>query len=453
MLLRLIESEGLAHRSYIAGAAGSALVVDPRRDCAVYADIALEEGMRITHVLETHRNEDYVSGSVELASMTGADVWHADSGMDYRYGRPVGDGGEWMVGPLLVRALATPGHTPGSVSYLLHDPGGEPWACFTGDTLFAGDVGRTDLMGMERAREMTGMLHDSLHGVILPLGDGVLVCPAHGPGSPCGSSISGRPVTTVGMERRANPALALKSREEFVEVFAVEHERPPYFGRMERVNLEGAPPCGRDAARPQALSPAEVAEVAVEGNVVDTRSPGCYGASHVPGSQHIWHEGLASYAGWYLEYDRPMALVSDNPRSDATTLLRMGYDDVVGFLAGGMLAWNTAGRRASSIRTDTVRQACRRLDSEEEPAVLDVRSSSEVSEQGAIEGSLHIPATRVPERWREVPEDDVMIFCGSGMRSMVAASLLAARGRRRLSVVMGGLSGWSSTSCPVVSAG
>gem|GEM_PF-6042768 len=162
MLFERIESQGLAHYSYLIGDQGEAIVIDPRRDVDVYAQTATRAGMRIAHVLETHRNEDYLIGSLELVARTGAQVWHADGMLDYQYGQPAQDGQTWRIGRLKMRAIHSPGHTLGSMSYLLHDPDGAPWVLFTGDALFAGEVGRVDFLGMDRAPEMAGHLYDTL---------------------------------------------------------------------------------------------------------------------------------------------------------------------------------------------------------------------------------------------------------------------------------------------------
>ena len=176
MLFKRFESEGLAHYSYLIGDGNQAVVIDPRRDCDVYVQVASEEGLRITHVLETHRNEDYVIGSVELASRTGA-VIHlsAHDDLDYGYGERIRDGETLKIGRLKLKALHTPGHTLGHMSYLLYDPDGVPWMIFTGDALFAGDVGRTDFYGRDRLEEITGLLYESLFHRILPLGDEVIL--------------------------------------------------------------------------------------------------------------------------------------------------------------------------------------------------------------------------------------------------------------------------------------
>jgi hydroxyacylglutathione hydrolase len=216
VLFERIVSRGLAHYSYLVGDKFEAAVIDPRLDCEVYVEKASSEGMRIVHILETHRNEDYVVGSAELASRTGAQVWHADSQLDYKYGLTAEEGQRWKTGRLVIEAIHTPGHTPGSMSYLLRDPGGLPWVVFTGDALFAGEVGRVDLMGKDKAPLMAGLLYDSIFRRLLPLGDQVLVCPAHGAGSVCGESISERLWTTIGLERQYNPRLQHTDREAFI---------------------------------------------------------------------------------------------------------------------------------------------------------------------------------------------------------------------------------------------
>ena len=245
MLFERIVSEGLAHYSYLIGDKNEALVIDPRRDCSVYVKKASSAGMRIAHILETHRNEDYFVGSVELARRSGAEIWHADRQWDYRYGHTVQPGQKWKVGRLEFEAILTPGHTPGSMSYLLKDPTGLSWIIFCGDALFAGDVGRIDLMGRDMAPKMASLLYESLFEKLLPLGDEVIVCPAHGSGSVCGEAIAERLWTTIGLERKHNLRLLARNKEEFVaNLLNSQPDRPPYFSRMEKVNLEGEPILG-----------------------------------------------------------------------------------------------------------------------------------------------------------------------------------------------------------------
>jgi hydroxyacylglutathione hydrolase len=451
MLLERIESEGLAHTSYLIGDQRTAAVIDPRRDCQVYVDRATKAGFRIAYVLETHRNEDYVIGSCELASRTDAQIWHADSQWDYQYGRPVEDGQTWSIGRLRLEAIHSPGHTPGSMSYLLYDPDGAPWVAFTGDALFAGDVGRVDLLGMERAEEMAGLLYDTLFNRLLPLGDSLIVCPAHGSGSACGSAIAERTWTTLGLERRLNPRLQSTDRDAFIEKAAKELDRPPYFRRMERLNLEGAPLLGTLPV-PTPLTPPAFAARMESAFVLDTRTELAFAAAHVPGSLSIWQEGLTRFAGWFLPSDRPILLVTDtdDPTPTVRHLIRLGYDDLVGTLAGGLLAWHKSGRQSASIGTITVQDLCRQLDAGSERRILDIRKEEELAQNGQIADAQHIPITRLPHRMHEVDRDrPVYLFCGSGLRSTTAASMLKRQGWENLTVVLGGLSGWSSVTCPI----
>ncbi len=449
MLFKRIEAEGIAHYSYLVGDGGEAAVIDPRIDCGVYVEEAHLRGYRLTHILETHRHEDFVLGSAALAARTGAAVWHADAQWEYRYGSPAADGQIWKTGRLTLTGLHSPGHTPGSMSYLLADPDGVPWMVFAGDTLFAGDVGRVDLLGMDRAPVMAGHLHDTLFRKLLPLGDGVIVCPAHGSGSVCAGDIGERMWTTIGLERKNNPRLQHAERGEFISRIAQKLERPPYFRQMERYNLEGTL---FSETIPAPLAVADFDRLVRDAIVLDTRVSAAFGASHLPNALSIWSAGLPSFAGWFLSYDRPILLVndSDDPVSVARSLLRLGYHNIGGFLSGGMLAWHMAGRESESVAMVTVQSLCSLLDGGGEPWILDVRSEGELENAGLITGAHHIHVTELPERMEEVPRDRaVHVFCGSGLRSMTAASILKRGGWRDVSVVLGGIAGWRSVSCPV----
>jgi len=451
MLVERVVSQGLAHYSYLVGDRNEAMVIDPRRDCEIYVEKATDAGMRIVDIFETHRNEDYVIGSLELASLTGAEIWHADAQWDYKYGRAAREGQRWKAGRLEVEAIATPGHTPGSMSYLLRDSGGLPWMIFTGDALFAGDVGRTDLLGRERSEENAALLYHSIFNKLIPLGDGVIVCPAHGAGSVCGESIADRLWTTIGIERNFNPRLQVKTKEEFVAgATKSQPERPPYFRKMEEVNLEASFPRRRSVPRP--MAPGDFGKLAEDAQVLDTRMELGFSAAHVPAAQSIWLGGLASFAGWFLTYEKPILLVTEDndPTGAANILEREGFDDIAGYLAGGMLAWHMAGLESSSLATITVQSLCRLIDAPAPVWILDVRSDKELEWDGSITGAQHIHVTQLPERGREVPADRmVYVFCGSGLRSMVAASYLQARGLRDLTVVLGGLAGWKSRRCSI----
>lgn len=449
MLFERIVSEGLAHYSYLIGDGDMAAVIDPRLDCQIYVEMASQAGMRIAHVFETHRNEDYVVGSAELAARTGAQIWHADDEMAYEYGQPAQEGASWQIGGYRLEALATPGHTPGSMSYVLHDTAGFPWVVFTGDTLFAGDVGRVDLPGLDLMVEMAEALYESLFNKLLLLGDHVIVCAGHGAGSVCGAGIVDRTWTTIGIERQHNPKLQYRDKETFVERIAVALERPPYFRRVEVLNLTGARlPL---LPMPTPLGPGPFREAMAGAQVLDTRSEFGYSAAHVPDALSIWEDGVPSFAGWFLSYDEPILLVQpdNNVERAVRMLVRLGYTDIAGYLSGGMHAWHTAGYNSRAVRTVTVQQLCRLLDQETAPHILDVRSEEEVAAH-RIPLAQHIHLTQLPERLEEVPTDRrIYVFCGSGYRAMTAAGLLRSAGREDVQVVLGGMSGWSSTSCPL----
>ena len=449
MIFQRIESEGLAHYSYLIGDGHDAAVIDPRFDCDVYIEEAHFSGFRIRHIFETHRHEDFILGSATLAERTGAAIWHADSQWPYQYGQATRPGQIWSVGRLTIEALSSPGHTPGSMSYLLHDPNGIAWVVFTGDALFAGDVGRVDFMGMDEAPRMAGLLYDAIFETLLPLGDGVIVCPAHGAGSVCASDIGERLWTTVGLERLHNRKLQVEDRNEFISLTAKKMEYPPYFRHMEKLNLEGPQSIYNV---PPPLSVSEFVQIAQDAVILDTRSEVAFSASHVPGSLFIWSSGVSAFAGWFLPHDRPIVLVNEQifPIRCVRYLARLGYNNITGYLAGGMLSWQVAGYERATIRTVTVQALCSLIDEKGLPWLLDVRSASELGHTGRLIGAYHIHLTELQERMDEVPKDrPVYIFCASGLRSMVAASFLKRAGWEDLTVVLGGLTGWKSVSCPV----
>ncbi|MFP4001497.1 MAG: MBL fold metallo-hydrolase [Thermoplasmata archaeon] len=451
MLFEKLKSEGLAHYSYIIGDQNEAVVIDPKRDVKEYIDLASQHGMNIKTVLETHRNEDYVIGSYEIKRRTGAEIYRSDGDLDYTYGEPAREDDTWNVGRLKLKAIHTPGHTLGSMSYILYDPDGEPWMVFTGDVLFAGDVGRIDFYGEENLEKMAYKLYDSIFNKIIPLGDGIILCPAHGSGSVCGTEIAERETTTVGMEKDRNPKLQVEDKEEFAEKVAEMLEYPPYFEKMEEMNLE-LPEHQMSEKTMEFLSAEEFKKKAEDAVVLDTRKELSFGASHIPGAISIWEDGVPNFAGWFLPYDKPILLVDEagNPAKAHTYLKRMGYDNVEGCLAGGMLSWNMQGQESESVDTVNVHEVCSILDSDEPSYLLDVRPQEEIEKKGEIEGAYELHLTQLPDNLEEIPEDrPIYIFCGSGLRSMSAASILKRNGWDDIHVVLGGLSGWSSTTCPV----
>lgn len=458
MIFERVRSDGLGHISYVVGSGHEGAVIDPRRDCDEYLEIAREHDIRIRSIFETHRNEDYTTGSVELAHLTGATIRHG-SALDFRFGEKVEDGDEFPVGDLVLGALHTPGHTDESMSYVLSDPseGGQPIMVFTGDALFVGDVGRTDLYGPEEAPRLAQNLYDSIFGKILPLGDGVILCPAHGSGSVCGGSISQREESTLGLERKLNPMLGMEE-EEFVERKSTESfPRPPYFRMMEKLNLEGPPLLG-ELPNPGPLEPAEFRAMMEEGAVVvDTRLPPSYGGAHIRDSLSIWMGGLPMIAGWVLPYDRPIILVLMNrDHMDMATryLVRLGYDKIGGYLcsgieACGLEAWYAAAQPMDRMELLSVQELKGILDGGDGVVVLDVREEPGW-ESGHIPGAMHIYSGHVRDNLEKLPrEGRIVTVCNVGNKATHVASLLRREGFTRVHSLLGGMMAWRGAGFPV----
>ncbi|MBI2851601.1 MAG: MBL fold metallo-hydrolase [Chloroflexi bacterium] len=457
MLFERIKSEGIAHNSYMVGSGNDAAVIDPRRDCEVYLDIAQRRGMRISHIFETHRNEDYVIGSAELQNLTGADVYHGP-GLDWKYGNTLKDGQEFRIGSLRFTAIHTPGHTDESMCYALADPGSgkNNVMVFSGDTLFIGDVGRTDLYGSEEEERLASNLYDSLYGRVLSLGDWVILCPAHGGGSICGMSIGDRDESTLGLERLQNPALQLKHKSDFVRhKLGEKPTRPPYFSQMEKYNLEGPPLLGR-LSLPPPLTPREFRTEMEKGTlVIDAGEPAAFGGAHIVGAYSIWLGGLPVFAGWVLPYDRSLLLVlEDHDPAHLDTavrhLIRTGYDRIVGYLKGGTEGWYNAGLPVERLNLLSVHDLKAMLGRGENITVLDVRGQAEW-ESGHIPGARHIYVGHIEQRVSEVPKDiPVATLCGTGHRSGLAASILLRAGYQKVYNVLGSMTAWKAAGYPTV---
>ena len=453
MYFERIVSEWLSHYSYFLADGQQAVVIDPRRDCEIYQETAARQGVRVSYILETHRNEDYVSGAAELARRTGALVLRsAYSKLDYHYGRPVYEGESIQVGRLRLEAFHTPGHTLGHMGYLLYDPQGAPWMFFSGDALFAGDVGRTDFYGAGRLEETTSNLHETIFKKILPLGDEIILCPAHGPGSVCGSSIAERTWTTLGLERKHNRKLQYTNKADFVKNVGQLLEIPPYFEQVERLNLEG-PSLPQGFPYPRVLSAQEFKEAAGDAQIIDLRDELAFSTAHIEGSLMLWQKLLSFYAGWFLDFERSILIVSDGPVEQAVRqLARLGYDRVAGVLSGGIKAWLEAGFPVSSLQTIPVEKFCELFHKKEIGYLLDIRSAGDIQKQGNLlaEGykKLDIPLTELPQRLQEIPSDvPFYILCGTGSRSVTAASLLKKYGLGNVRVILGGFLGILANGC------
>jgi hydroxyacylglutathione hydrolase len=442
----------LAQASYMIGDGGEAAVVDPRRDVDEYLEEAKREGLTIRYVIETHLHADFVSGHRELAARTGAKIYFgakAGARVDHV---PVREGEEIRMGDVVLRFLETPGHTPESMSIVVFDraKSEEPEAVLTGDTLFIGDVGRPDLLGVRMsAEELAAMLYDSLHGKLLRLPDSTKVYPAHGAGSLCGRNISSETSSTIGEQRRFNYALKPMPKSEFVRMMTEDlPEAPEYFSRDVAINREGA--AGLDELpAPPALSPAEVAKRQTDGAVVlDTRPAASYGTAHVPGSLHIGLSGqFASWAGALISAETPVVLVAEDPDrvSEARIrLARVGLENVAGYLEGGIPAWETSSLPLASTEQIAVDELHDRLREGAPVSVLDVRRPMEW-EAGHIAQARHVPLNELAPRAGELEKAaPLAVVCASGYRSSIATSLLERQGFRRLLNVVGGMNAWTA---------
>lgn len=448
MFIEKIISEGLAHNSYIVGNMGEAFVVDPKRDVDSYLRISDNNCCRIRVVLETHRNEDYMAGSLELESRTGCRIIHSDR-LDFGYGEPATEGDVFEIGGMKLRVLETPGHSPESLSYVLYPPSGKdiPWIVFTGDALFYGSVGRTDLLG--RSAEFASILYDSLHRKLLALGDQVIVYPAHGSGSACGSNIADLQISTIGYELASNPMLKL-SRDEFIEIKKNEIiPLPPYFIKMADHNLRGPPLLDQKMITP--MDAPMFADAIYDCTVVDTRSPLSFAGGHIKGSYNIWLDGLANFAGWILEYDKDILLVTER-REDIETarryLIRIGLDRIRGYLCEGIEDWQNRGMALSSSGVDTASGLYEKLKEKKEMFLLDVRGKDEYA-AGHIPGAVNIYVGELESRLKEVPSDHpVVSICSVGHRAGLGASILKRHGYDQVFNLLGGTRAWKEKGYP-----
>lgn len=446
MLLEKIKTPGLSHLSYLVGSGGQAAVIDPRRDCAIYVEKARAAGLEITHIFETHRNEDLVSGAPILADMTGATVLHGPNPeQPIVYAQTVNDDDCFTIGQLEIRVLETPGHTDDHLAYSLFDTAYPEKAVgvFTGDALFVGDVGRTDFYP-ERREEVAGLLYDSLQK-ILALGDQAIIYPAHGAGSVCGSGMAEREFSTVGHERLNNPRLQITDRDAFIRFKVSEnHYQPPYFRLMERLNMEGGdvPP---SVLRPRNLSLQQLNSCDAD-HLIDIREPMAYASGHLPGAMSLPVGMISAFAGWFIGEGESLALIASDEEQLATAmehLVRIALDNVVGGYVGVVPAAAQGQEMEQTPMIDTS-EIEDRLHNAENWTLLDVRDADERATT-AIEGSQHIYVGELNERWRELDKNHhYTLMCASGARATVAAGWLASRGFDKLDIYLGSMGAWKA---------
>ncbi|MBI2461405.1 MAG: MBL fold metallo-hydrolase [Candidatus Rokubacteria bacterium] len=456
MIFKALANEASGCLAYLlgCGTTGVAALIDPSRaEIEEYAALAQAKGLTLTHVLDTHIHADHVSGARELAARTGAGL-HLHEAAEARYAFiPLRDGQELELGRVRLRVLHTPGHTPESICLLVSDTtrSPDPWFVLTGDTLFVGDVGRPDFGGEGAAAR----LHDSLFGRLLALDDAVEVYPAHGAGSVCGRAMSAKLGSTIGFERRFNPALRHRDKEAFVR--ALMADLPPRPANFEQVIAKNRGVLMLQRPNPKALAPKDLPAVVDRGAVlVDIRHPQLFGDGHIAGSLNVWIDSpqFAERVGWFVPMERSLVLVAETEVDVARAigaLMRVGLDAIAGYLVGSA-GVEESGLPVARFPTIGVAELRHRLAQNPELLVVDVREPFEW-EDGHIPGARHIPMGQIPARHGELPRDrPLALICRGGPRSGTSASLLLRQGFGRVMNVWGGMTHWEQAGFPVESS-
>lgn len=423
-----IETPSLGDRTYLVHDGTTAFVVDPQRDIDRVLDLAQREGVTITHVFETHIHNDYVTGGLALAEAVGARYHvNADDAVSFERA-PIADGDTVAVSDsLTVRAIATPGHTYTHLSYAVEEHG-TPVGVFTGGSLLFGATGRPDLLGEQHTHDLVHHQFASARRLAAELPDATRVLPTHGFGSFCAAgATSGADASTIGAEKRDNPALTQTEQAWVADILAGLEEFPTYYAHMGPLNSAG--PSAPDLSEPARADKAEVARALSAGEwVVDLRTRTAFAAGHVPGTLNIGVDGqFSTYVGWLMPWGTPLTILGESPEQVAEAqreLVRIGVDELAGAASGSPSEWTDSAlatvERASFADLAQVRH-------HRPVAVLDVRAPSEHA-AGAIEGSTNIPLHHLLERLGDVPDGQVWVHCASGYRASIAASVLATNG-------------------------
>ncbi len=455
--------EGLGCASYFIAdeKTQTAAVIDPDRDVQKYLDAANERGLKITHIIETHLHADHVSGNTELAARLQAQGQAANvylpENSDAKFPHIALREGETLtLGSLEFQILATPGHTPESITLLIRDTarGMEPALAFTGDTLFVGDVGRPDLVGADAARKLAGEMYDSLQTKLLPLADGLMIYPGHGAGSLCGRAMATMRVSTLGYERHTNPALLPRTRDEFVIFNTTDlPEQPANNKRIKAMNRQGPRVLGEIV--PRALSVQQAVSHFQRGaGLLDTRAKPNYVARHIPGAVHLeLNDQLSNRVGVLLPPDAQVVLLLDDP-ADYTRvvymLARVGFENVAGYLEN-LEEWEARGYPVTSgdVQDIDARELENRIANDARVVVLDVREAWEFR-NGHVPNAKLIPLGQLHTRYAELdPEMPTAVICQTGSRSQTAAALLAQKGFKQIFNVRDGTAGWKQRGFPM----
>ncbi|PRY04992.1 glyoxylase-like metal-dependent hydrolase (beta-lactamase superfamily II) [Pontibacter ummariensis] len=459
MLIEQIYTGCLAQGAYYIESNGEAVIIDPLRETRPYLEKADQRGAKIKYVLETHFHADFVSGHVDLARASGAQIVFGPNAQTTYAAYIAKDGEELRVGEVTIKMLHTPGHTMESTTYLLKDEKGKDYAVFTGDTLFIGDVGRPDLAAKSELtqEQLAGHLYDSLRNKIMPLDEDVLVYPAHGAGSACGKNMSKETFDTLGHQKQTNYALrADMTKGEFVKEVTDGLLPPPsYFPLNVKMNREGYDNIEEVLEKGlQALTPEAFEATANETGalVLDTRKPEEFANGFIPNSVNIGIDG--SFAPWVgtliPDIRQQILLVTDEEREEevVTRLARVGYDYTIGYLKGGFAAWEEAGKDVDAVNSIKADEFARLYEQDKGIKVVDVRKPGEY-ESEHVETASNAPLDYLNEHMAELPKEEaVYLHCAGGYRSMIAASILKARGFDNVVNVEGGFKAIAETSVP-----
>jgi glyoxylase-like metal-dependent hydrolase (beta-lactamase superfamily II)/rhodanese-related sulfurtransferase len=438
----------LAQGAYYVESNGEAVVIDPLREVAPYLERAKQDGAKIKYVLETHFHADFVSGHLDLAKESGGTIVYGPNANPSFPAHIAQDGEVLKVGAVTITVLHTPGHTMESTCYLLKDESGKPVAVFTGDTLFIGDVGRPDLAqkGNITQEDLAGLLYDSLHAKLMTLPDDVIVYPGHGAGSACGKKMSTETQDTIGNQKQTNYALRAQPKAAFIaEVTDGLMPPPAYFPENVRMNKQGYDSIETVLKRgTQALSPAafDAAANETEALILDTRDAQTFAKGFIPNSINIGIDGnFAPWVGALIpSLQQPILLVTEPGREEevVTRLARVGYDNAIGYLAGGFDAWKADGREVDTVTSIPATQLKSALEQTPGAQVLDVRKQSEHLSEHVI-GAKNVPLDYINQNMAQVdPKTPYLVHCAGGYRSMIFISILKSRGYHNLVDVAGG---------------
>jgi len=449
MYIKQLYTGCLSEAAYYIESNGEAAIVDPLRDIDAYLQLASERKTTIKYIFETHFHADFVSGHIDLAKATGADIVYGP-GTETNFNVHVANDGEiFRIGKISVEVLHTPGHTLESTCYLLKDEDGKDHCVFTGDTLFVGDVGRPDLAqkGADiTMNDLAGMLYESLQKKIIPLANDVIVYPAHGPGSACGKNLGPDTDSTIGEEKQTNYALKAENKDAFIKAVTDGLDEPPqYFPINARINKEGYE--SLDEVMDQSLKPLSIEQVenAILNNVVivDTRQAEIFALGFIPGSVFLGLEGrFAEWAGSLLPFDQPIIIVTDEGKEKETIirLARVGFDKVQGYVEGGFETWKKAGKETDMIIEVEADELAMDIPFDDKLVVVDVRKPAEFAE-GHVKNAVNIPLNDMtdPANMSSLEEDqNIYVHCLGGYRSMIATSLLKRQGIHNLRNITGG---------------